>query len=167
MEWWAETEGMATMQLLRRLRTDGMCAGLYDMIREGVVLGDASAPIFALLCDTCRATPAARARMTKQKDLAPGLGQPGCDVCRQPSPEVAGWEHWLGGGCPPWRTEVMAGWAAVAEAYEQGGWAAAGRSTGWAARFGCARAPPARAGEAVYAPAVVRGAAAWALRESI
>ena len=60
---WAGTEGMTTMGLLRELKEHGVCAQLYDMIRGGVVLGDASAPILALLCDTCRVSPVARARM--------------------------------------------------------------------------------------------------------
>ena len=46
-EWWAGTEGMTTMGLLRELKRRGVCAQLYAMIRGGVVLGDESAPILA------------------------------------------------------------------------------------------------------------------------
>ena len=166
-EWWAGTEGMTTMGLLRDLKGSGVCAQLYAMVRGGVVLGDASAPILALLCDTCRVSPVARARMTASKHVAPGLGGPGCDMCMRADGTVQGWQHWLGGRCPVWRDAVAACWAAVAGEYTEGDWEAAAGDGGWVARFGCARAPPRRQGEGGFPPAYVRAAAAWALRDGL
>ena len=137
------------MGLLRELKEHGVCAQLYDMIRGGVVLGDASAPILALLCDTCRVSPVARARMTAHKQVAPGLGSPGYGMCMCAGGTVQGWQHWLGGECCVWQDAVAASLcrAAVAGEYAAVEWAAAAGDGGWVARFGCARAPPRRRGE--------------------
>ena len=91
-----------------------------------------SAPILALLCDTCRVSPVARARMTACKRVAPGLGRPGCDMRMCAGGAVLGWQHWLGGECLVWRDAMAACWAAVAGLEFAGAWESAMSYLPWA-----------------------------------
>ena len=74
-EWWAQTEGMSTLRLLRMLRENGVrpCEALFEEVCRGRVAGDATAPVLEVLCDVSRISPAVRDRLRGHRGGAPGL----------------------------------------------------------------------------------------------